>query len=82
MDATNATATWSVRPLAGARIPNTRPQPTWAEWSKALSQRGALRRRTGDALFSDRELAHLEFLRWLYQTGQPESAAGAEPGGR
>lgn len=82
MNTTNVTATRSVWPLPGTHLANARPASTWIEWSTAVAQRSASRRQSGDLPFSDRELAHLAFLRWLFQTGQPESVAGAEPGGR
>jgi len=44
---------------------------TWAEW--CVRQQGALRpqqRLRQDVPFSERELAYLSFVRWLYQTGR------------
>lgn len=80
--AISATATRGVWPLPGARIANARPQPTWTEWSAALAKRSARRQQLGGALFSDRELAHLAFLRWLYQTSQPRPVVRAHAEGR
>ncbi|HEU5441909.1 MAG TPA: hypothetical protein VFU88_21695 [Ktedonobacterales bacterium] len=64
----NAIATRSTWPLAATQPPGARPRPTWAEWCAAQERRIARQRRFGDLPFSDRELAHLAFVRWLHQT--------------
>lgn len=67
---TTATATRGVWPLASARIATARAGPTWAEWSAALARQSVQGHWLGNSFFSDRELAHLTFVRWLYQTGR------------
>lgn len=57
-------------PLAAAQPDSARPRPSWAEWCAWQAKRAARQRHFGDLPFSDRELAHLAFVRWLYQTGR------------
>lgn len=57
-------------PLMAAQIPNACPHPTWAEWCATQQRRIARQRQYGELPFNDRELAHLEFLRWLAQTNR------------
>ena len=68
---TTTTTTTTTRgtgwPLAAAQPLGTRPNPTWAEWSAKQARQTARRQRYGDLPFSDRELARLAFLRWLYR---------------
>jgi hypothetical protein len=55
---------------ATAAAPTAGPL-TWAEW--CARQQDALRdeqRRQQGVQFSERELAHLSFVRWRYQTGR------------
>lgn len=59
-------------PLASAQPANSRPRPTWAEWCTAQQRRIACQRGYGVPSLSVRELAHLEFMRWLAQTGRIE----------
>jgi hypothetical protein len=57
---------------ASAVVPGARPL-TWAEWCAQLqSGRWDERSRREGASFSERELARLSFVRWLYQTGRLE----------
>lgn len=63
MNSTPARRAW---PLTATHLPNARP--SWAEWSALQARRIERQRRFGDLPFSDRELARLTFLRWLYQT--------------
>lgn len=62
------TATCCSWPLAAAQPTNGRPRPTWAEWCATQQRQIARQQRCSALPFSDRELAHLEFLRWLAQT--------------
>lgn len=62
---TTRSTTW---PLAATHPPCGKPIATWDEWSAAQAQRITRRQRYGDLPYSDRELARLAFLRWLYQT--------------
>lgn len=55
-------------PLASAQPANALPHPTWAEWCEALQRQIAHQQRVGELPFSDRELAYLEFVRWLHHT--------------
>lgn len=60
-----------LHPLAreiSSHINNGRPSP-WA---------GFVWHRPAPALFTDRELGHLQFIRWLYQTGFFDEATCTE----
>ena len=65
---------WSVASAIGGN-----PAPTWDEWCARLRRirRDELRRQAcqQDSIpFSQRELAHLSFIRWLYLSGCLELA--------
>ena len=50
--------------------PATHAAPTWDTWlAHQRRSVGNEQRRTVGACFSERELAHLSFMRWLYQRG-------------
>lgn len=51
-------------------IQNLNISPTWEEWCSSQARRIARQRQFGELPFNDRELAHLLFVRWLYQTGR------------
>ncbi len=69
MNTTTARRAWACALVATA-LHDVHPAPTWDEWCVALGRRIGQRQHYGDRPFSDRELAHLVFLRWLIQTGR------------
>lgn len=67
---------WRGWTTATAGAPTTAPL-SWAEWR--ARQHRALRdeqRRRHGLPFSERELARLSFVRWLYQTGRLDLREG------
>jgi hypothetical protein len=60
-------ATRNAWPLEGTELPYLRSRPTWEQWCAVQAQQSA-NHQCPRLPFSDRELAHLAFLRWLHQT--------------
>lgn len=72
----NTTAVRGIWPLAATQVANA--HLTWEQWCARQERQITRRRHHGELPFSDRELAHLAFLRWLHAGQADHDDAGFE----